>query len=166
MNIYKIIVEFVGGLIFSFFTLAICAVICTVSNGLLKTYIIDNAGYVIFVLPFSNSFGMLITDKIYYQNRKWNVLGLIFSVLFNFLAFLIYFYFGKFLEGMNTEKSRIISDYLFFGGLPLMMLIFSVVGYNLSEWVGQRSKNTIEHRKQDVFIMKIPPHPPFDKGGD
>ncbi|MCX5859898.1 MAG: hypothetical protein NT056_08395 [Proteobacteria bacterium] len=142
MNINKIIVGFLGGFIFSFFILAICLV----SDELLKTYIV-NAGYFSYVLPFSNSLGMLITDKIYYQNRKWNILGLIFSILSNFLAFFIVLDFGEFIEGMNTEKSRIFSGYLMLFGLPLIMMIFSAVGYNLGEWIGQRRKSAIENRK-------------------
>ena len=78
MNFYKIPVEFIGGIIFSFLIFAICLV----CDLVLKTYIV-NASFIGYILPFSNSVGMLVTDKIYFQNKRWNIFGLIIAIIFN-----------------------------------------------------------------------------------
>jgi len=80
-------------------------------------------------------------DKYYFRN-SWSVYKSLFALLFNILGliigFMVGFIFDKTINYIDANIS-ISFVYLLFG-IPFVVIIFSVIGYNLADIIEDRKK--------------------------
>lgn len=133
MILKTIIVELISGVVFSFAGFLICL---GIDYFIIKYFlgggeaIIIN--YIIFFLPFVNILGILFVDKIYFKNLKWKIRGIICAILFNIIGLIVGYFIGSIFKNINFGDISL--DRLFvIIFLPLLVVLFSVIGYNLEE---------------------------------
>lgn len=147
MKAKKVFIEFVACLLLTIITFSLILGIETTRNKIFHLY--GDIYYSIllwFVLPILEIIGVTFVNKIIYKIKEWNIVGVIFLVLFNFLGLII---FGLFVEifirtNMPDETYYKIDEYIWFFIFPLIMIISSVIGYNLGEPVSNKVEKLLE----------------------
>ena len=141
MTIEKIFSWFIGSFIFS---VLIVTIFWLLSDFVFHTYQ-DNTVILVYILPITFPLGIFLTDKIYYRNQRWNILGIIIAIALNILALFIGYYSGSTLEKMDTDKTRSMAYIALFLGIPLLMMIFTIIGYNLGDRNIFKKNQEIDH---------------------